>query len=265
MLVHGAGLRDRSRFNYWGRIPRALEDRGARVFFGFQDGWGSVEYNADFLKGSLTTILGETESEKVNIIAHSKGGLDCRHMISSLGMADKVASLTTVCTPHHGSKTISRLCRLPVWIFKLVALFANFFTRLTGDKNPDFFSVSRQFSTASMEAFNARNPDIPSVYYQSYAALMKGPLSDIFMLATNGFVGLNDGENDGLFTPKSVAWTNFKGVLARQTRRGISHLDMVDFRRKNLAGKTTSKGEDEAFDIREFYLGVVSDLKRMGF
>src|SRR5438874_2494875 len=40
---------------------------------------------------------------KVNLVAPSMGGLDCRDMISSLGMADKVASLTTVGTPHHGS------------------------------------------------------------------------------------------------------------------------------------------------------------------
>ena len=37
--------------------------------------------------------------EKVNIIAHSKGGLDSRYMITHLGLADKVASLTTVATP----------------------------------------------------------------------------------------------------------------------------------------------------------------------
>ena len=39
VLVHGTGFRD---WGYWGRIPKALEERGARVFFGGQDGWWSI-------------------------------------------------------------------------------------------------------------------------------------------------------------------------------------------------------------------------------
>ena len=43
-------------------------------------------------------------NEKVHVIAHSMGGLDARYMISRLGMEDRVLSLTTVGTPHRGSK-----------------------------------------------------------------------------------------------------------------------------------------------------------------
>ena len=42
-------------------------------------------------------------SEPVNLIAHSMGGLDARYLISRLGMADQVRSLTTISTPHRGS------------------------------------------------------------------------------------------------------------------------------------------------------------------
>lgn len=38
----------------------------------------------------------ETGCEKVNIIAHSKGGLDSRYAISRLGMDQYTASLTTI-------------------------------------------------------------------------------------------------------------------------------------------------------------------------
>ena len=41
--------------------------------------------------------------KKVHILAHSMGGLDARFMISKLGMAGRVLSLTTIATPHHGS------------------------------------------------------------------------------------------------------------------------------------------------------------------
>src|SRR6185369_6230360 len=42
-------------------------------------------------------------SRKVNILAHSMGGLDARFAIARLGLADRVASLTTVATPHRGT------------------------------------------------------------------------------------------------------------------------------------------------------------------
>jgi triacylglycerol lipase len=36
-------------------------------------------------------VLSQTGAQKVNIIAHSKGGLDCRYAIANLGLEDKVA------------------------------------------------------------------------------------------------------------------------------------------------------------------------------
>ena len=37
--------------------------------------------------------------------------------------------------------------------------------------------------------------------------------------------------------------------------RGISHADMIDLNRENISG----------FDVREFYVKLVHDLKEMGF
>ena len=261
MLVHGTGFRDRKLLNYWGRIPAALEKRGAALFYGHQDSWGSVEYNAGVLKDNLEKILADTNCEKVNIIAHSKGGIEARHMISSLGMADKTASLTTVATPHHGSKTIDLLFKLPGWLYKFAAFFTNLFFRVLGDKKPDFYTASRQFGTVHMKTFNQQNPDAPSVYYQSYAAVMKNPFSDLILFWPNLFVGLIEGENDGLVTAASASWANFKGVLRGATRRGISHADEVDARRMNFTKKTSETGIS---DIRNFYIDIVAGLKQMG-
>src|SRR3954466_12517918 len=61
-----------------------------------------VDRSAD-QKAQVTDILKETGAAKGHIIAHSMGGLDARAMIARLGMADKVASLTTIGTPHHGT------------------------------------------------------------------------------------------------------------------------------------------------------------------
>ena len=112
-----------------------------------------------------------------------------------------------------------------------------------------------------MKSFNAQNPDAAAVYYQSYTAVMKNPFSDLIMFWPNLCVSLVEGENDGLITPESAAWTNFKGVLRGTTGRGISHPDEVDIRRMNFAKNSQ---ENAITDIREFYIDIVSGLKQMG-
>lgn len=109
LLVHGMGFRDDNIINYWGRIPKVFENDGNKVFYGNQDSNGTIEDNAFVLKNRIETIINETGAERLNVIAHSKGGLDIRYAISSLGMGKYIASLTTVSTPHNGSKTIDKL------------------------------------------------------------------------------------------------------------------------------------------------------------
>lgn len=78
MLIHGTGFRDYRRINYWGRIPKVLENHGATIYYGMQDSWGSVEKNAAVLKDNIDKTLRENGYGKINLIAHSKGGLDAR-------------------------------------------------------------------------------------------------------------------------------------------------------------------------------------------
>ena len=137
LLLHGAGFRDLKRPFYWGRIPDALEAHGAALYYGRQDCWASVGDNAQFLKDRLLKILEETGAEKVNIIAHSKGGLEARVLASSLGMGDKIASITTVGTPHRGSRVIDRLLEAPRPLFSLAALAVNNWIRLFITRQPD--------------------------------------------------------------------------------------------------------------------------------
>jgi len=264
MLIHGTGFRDGKYINYWGRIPAELKKRGAVIFYGHQDSWGSIEHNAEVLKTNLRKFLSETNYEKVNIIAHSKGGLEARYMISSLGMAENVASLTTIATPHHGSETLDLLWKLSKPLFKFVAIFANLFYRILGDAKPDFFTTCNQFTTIHMKSFNERNPDAPNIYYQSYAGIMKNPFSCIIMFLPNFFVSLIEGENDGLVTPKSAEWTNFKGIIRGTTYRGISHPDLRDIRRINFAKNSIKNSQTGISDIRTFYVTIVAELKNLG-
>ncbi|MBQ2730059.1 MAG: hypothetical protein IJF69_04725 [Clostridia bacterium] len=261
LMVHGMGFRDNGLINYWGRIPRELKKLGCDIHYGYQDSNACVATNAAVLKRRIDEILQATGAEKVNIIAHSKGGLDARYAISTLGMGEKVASLTTMSTPHNGSVTVDRLLRFPDFLIRIGCFFVDCWYFILGDRKPATYRVIHSFKTSEARQFNIANPDDNRVYYQSYAFAMKGPSSDLFMWLTNLVVGAFEGENDGLLTPDGARWTNFKGVYRGVGRRGISHCDEVDMRRRPLSKK---KGEGVC-DIIDVYKEAVDELSRLGF
>lgn len=63
-----------------------------------------------------------------------------------------------------------------------------------------------------------------------------------------------DGPNDGLVARDSFPWGERFIWLEPTGRRGISHADMIDLNRENIEG----------FDVREFYVQLVSELKTRG-
>lgn len=260
LLAHGMGFRDDHCIGYWGRIPKALEELGCTVYFSGQDSAGDIETNGECLAKRIQTIVEETGAEKVNIIAHSKGGLDSRYAITALHMGDRVASLTTLSTPHHGSKTVDLLLKFPDFLVRFVSACANAWFRLLGDKQPNCYKTFHAFTTAQAARFNAQTPDVDGVLYQSYAFLMKHPFSDVLMWLPNLVVRIIDGENDGLLTPDSVKWGAFKGVYRGVGRRGISHCDEIDLRRCPLSKKA---GEGVS-DIVNVYRDIVTDLAQKG-
>lgn len=69
------------------------------------------------------------------------------------------------------------------------------------------------------------------------------------------FVKMFDGANDGLVSEKSMKWGEKFTFLEPSGNRGISHGDVIDLNRENIKG----------FDVREFYVDVVHDLKDRGF
>ncbi len=260
LLLHGAGFRDLKWPVYWGRIPKALVQNGAVLFYGQQDCWASVEDNAKALRARIGELLEETGADKVNIIAHSKGGLEARMLASSLGLGDRIASITTIGTPHHGSKTVDKLLRIPPLLFHIASFVVNHWIKLFGDEKPDFFTVCKSFSTEYAKQFNESNPDVPGIFYQSYAGIMKGPLSDVNLWITYLVVKLVEGKNDGLVTVKSAEWGEKFTILTGNGIRGISHCDEIDFRRRPISNKDGNGVKD----ICAVYADIVADLRAHG-
>lgn len=263
LMVHGMGFRDRKILCYWGRIPKILRQRGARIFFGNQDANASIEYNAAVLKNSLKKCLAESGAGKVNIIAHSKGGVEARFLASSLGMSRHIASITTISTPHNGSATMDKIMKLPKPIMKAGSLITDVFMAISGDGKPETYRCLEQLTTSYMAGFNRKNPDVEGIYYRSYAFEMKNPFSDIFMAVPYIAVKLMDGGSDGFLTAEEVSWGDFRGVYTGTGRRGISHLDEVDMRRMRLS-REEPRNKNEISDIARFYAEIVSELKGMG-
>lgn len=255
VLIHGLGFKDYKYVNYWGRIPKELIRNGASVYYGNQEAWGTIEQNAMDIKNKILEVIEKEKCEKVNLIAHSKGGLDARYMVSALNMEKYVASLTMIATPHKGSRLIDIIYKIPKGILHIISSFINKYFKIIGDKNPDFFTASKQLSEEYSESFNKEVINCENVYYQSYATVMKHFLSDYILSIPYIMLRIIDEKNDGMVTIKSAKWGEFKGTLSNKYSRGISHGDIIDLRKNDYKG----------FDVREKYVEIVAELKSSGY
>ena len=257
LLVHGVFFRDTKFFNYWGRIPKELEINGAKIFYGEHSSAASIADSAAELKERITQILSETGAEKLNIIAHSKGGLDCRYAIARLGIGDSVASLTTINTPHRGCLFADYLLtKISDDIKQSVANTYNSTLEKFGEAKPDFLAAVNDLTHSYCSELDAQMPTPEGVYCQSVGSVLiksgnaKFPLNFSYHLVKHF-----SGDNDGLVDEKSFRWGENYILLRTSEKCGISHGDMIDLNRQNFRG----------FDVREFYVNLVNDLKNKGF
>ena len=257
VLVHGIFFRDWQLVNYWGRIPKELVRNGADLHYGGQQSAAAVAQSAAELKATVAKVLAETGANKVNIIAHSKGGLDSRYAISRLGLAPYVASLTTINTPHRGCIFAQELMdKLPASLLHWLEKKYNAVFHTLGDAAPDFLAGVTDLRADVCARFNQETPDAEGVLYQSVMSTMKKaasappPLNVTYLLVKK----YDKEPNDGLVSRSSAEWGTFLGNLTAPHKRGISHGDIIDLMREDIDG----------FDVREFYVGLVKDLKARG-
>jgi len=256
LMVHGVFFRDWKYVNYWGRIPKELTNNGASIFYGNHNSSLTVEQSAEELEKRITEIINETNCGKLNVIAHSKGGLDMRYAISCLDMDKYVASLTTVNTPHRGSPIAgTAVDKLPEKLVSTIGSgYEKLFTKL-GVDNIDFLGSINGLTPEKCEELNGIMTDREGILYQSLGSTMSSVVSAAFPLNA-GYAILKHvgGDNDGLVCTDSMMWGDFLGVQKTFGRKGISHGDIIDMTRKNIPG----------FDVSEYFVDLVYRLKEKG-
>lgn len=252
VLAHGIAAKQLRILNAFGKIGDELTRAGNDVFIADTDGFGTVEGNALQLKRYIEGVLEKTGAEKVNIIAHSKGGLDSKYMICELGMEEKVASLTTLCTPHRGSIIASQIWRLPMWVKKPVAFFIDSFYRIAfKDEHPNSLVACEQ-----LRAVDESEETIcfsHEVYCQSYSTTFD-KIKDCFVMALpmKLYRHFERVDSDGLVDERSAQFGNYRG---RCLDIPVSHVQIID-----LFSKKSQKEK-----IYAFYTGLCEELGEMGF
>ena len=256
LMVHGIFFRDWQKFNYWGRVPKELVRNGAEVYYGNQQSANLISTSAAELRDRIEEVIRQTGAPKVNIIAHSKGGLDSRYAISQLGMDKYVASLVTINTPHYGCNFVDDiLAKVPDGLLQFVAKRYNKLFTVLGDTAPSFELGLRELTHANCAKLDAELPDKAGIYYLSVMTVMKNVFSAGFPLNLGYMFNRKDGSgNDGLVVKESALRGSNTMFIENKGRRGISHGDVIDLFRENIDG----------YDVREFYVGIVKNLKERG-
>lgn len=256
LMVHGVFFRDYRFLNYWGRIPRELTENGATVYFGNQESAASVAESGRQLAVRIRQIVQETGCGKVNVIAHSKGGLDIRYAAAFCGIEDMIGSIVTINTPHRGCKFAEYLLeKLPVQVQQKIASAYDGTMKKLGDQAPDFMAAVRDLTAGVCKDRDSRMPQPGGVWCMSVGSRLNKAAGGKFPLNfTYNLVKYFDGPNDGLVAESSFRWGDDYIFLETDGKRGISHGDMIDLNRENIPG----------FDVREFYVDLVSRMKKMG-
>jgi triacylglycerol lipase len=288
VLAHGFNGSPTNEWAFWG-VAEALRADGHVVHVAAVPPFDSAAVRGAALATHVDQAIEECKAvrgcdpSKVNVIAHSMGGLDSRYMISSLGYGDRVASLTTISTPHGGSAIADVALKLIPGkaddaVNALARAFATTFTSDDLAAQTNLRAAFQSIAESNASDFDAQNPDDDRVYYQSWAGVSNilgvanpkdndacaGNFQNYHgrrhvmsaQLAVGApFVahGTELRPNDGMVTVENAKWGTFRGCVP------ADHLAEVGEPRLNGANKHTG------FDHIRFYRNVAFDLAAQGY
>ena len=208
ILINTGTIPDDDNLHYFKGIASHLRANGFTVHTTNVDFAGPIDDCANELAQQVKSI-----DRKVHIIGHSQGGLNSRHAIVDHGIADNVAMLTTIDTPHNGTsfadKGLSPLGRLFVEVARPVI-------NIDGVK---------ELTTDRCQEFNRRVADAEAknnVVYRTYSASEERQRIFLPLRPSWKIINEREGENDGLVSVKSQNWAD-SIVAADGTSKPIQH------------------------------------------
>jgi triacylglycerol lipase len=196
VLVHGlfgfgrVQVAGRTVATYFPGIAEALEEAGNRVLIPFLTPTGCIAQRAQQLK---EFILRHSPHDPVHLLAHSMGGLDSRYMISRLGMASHVLTLTTLGTPHRGTAFAD-------WCVRRLERLARPVLDFIGMPYEGVYNLT----TAQCAKFNLEVPDAAEVRYFSVAGKHDSNFLNPEWLLPCHIVACAEGDNDGVVSIASA-------------------------------------------------------------
>lgn len=192
ILVHGLFGFDRiGVVHYFRGIATHLESLGCHAHAVRLPRAASVPHRAR----RLVAVIEELGHARVDLIAHSLGGLDARYALSKLGLAERVRSLVTVGTPHHGTP-LAAIGEQGVLRPVRGAM------RLVGMSALDWLSPS------ALERFNREVPDAPGVRYACVVGGIRDEATGVPLALSpvHHYLRRVAGANDGLVPIASQVW-----------------------------------------------------------
>jgi triacylglycerol lipase len=190
---------------------------------------GSVETRA----AQLAAMVRELPDPRVNIVAHSMGGLDARHAIARLGLHGRVASLVTIGTPHRGTPLADLGERI------VSAAISRPLARVLDLRG------LHDLTTEGVRIFNRDNPDAPGVAYCSVVGSSRLSRTNPMLWPSQAFLKARSGANDGLVPATSQRW----GTVMREIE----------------ADHWAQAGWSWRFDAVGLYAEILRELVGLGF
>jgi len=216
---------------YFRGVPEALAQDGQVVHVARVAPLSSVADRA----GQLARCVRSLEARRVNVVAHSMGGLDARYAIARLGLGRRIAGLLTVGTPHRGTPLADLSADLAARLGIARALAAGGVS----------LGALADLTTASMEGFNREVADERGVAYLSAVGFVRRKRrANPLLVPSHLWLLRRSGENDGVVPASSQRW----GEVVAEVE--ADHWAQV--------------GWSKNFDAAAFYLRLLRELRGMG-
>jgi triacylglycerol lipase len=280
VLAHGFGgfehLADVEQLPYFYGVAEELRSEKEVVLVTEVDPFADSYTRGEQLRQQIETFATEKRWKNVHIVGHSQGGLDARYVAHH--RRDLVASVTTISSPHGGTRVADIALRLADSERTREVIDA--VSELLGRELYDEFGNEtgavdslEQFSEPGIAEFNRRVTDREEVYYASFAGRTDRPLDrsecavelapefvevwkrtgdsvdpnlSVTESILDGPIGIRP--NDGMVSVENAKWGDFLGCIP------ADHLDEVG----QLVGD--DPGVFNGWDHLEFYKRLVAFL-----